>query len=239
LSSARPAGPRSLEAGFHSQAGWLAFNAVALGFVALTIRGHYFQSGMMETSSSLPNERDLTTAYLGPFVAITATAMITGAFLCGHRLALPAAHLRDWAVLWIFRKRYTRLKWTWSWPAIAHRFRNVRGMAGIDPGGDEPQRWMAGGAPVGAVLLGGSLAALSCRGLRRDSRRSRKNWRFRGFLTRRIVQSDFQNVSAGHVLVVVVLDLLGVVRRVSRRDVAGRNARGNVVLRSRCTTGAY
>jgi exosortase E/protease (VPEID-CTERM system) len=188
--------PAIARGGFHSQAGWLAFNAVALGFVAMTIRGHYFQSGVIETSSLLPSERDLTTAYLGPFVAITATAMITGAFSAGIDWLYPLRISATGAVLWIFRKRYTRLKWTWSWPAIAIGFATFVVWLALIPAGmsrndgwpaalrSVPLYWAAGWLlfrVVGYVVIAPLAEELA----------------FRGFLTRRIIQSDFQNVPLG------------------------------------------
>jgi CAAX prenyl protease-related protein len=76
------------------------------------------------------------------------------------------------------------------------RFRDVRGVAGIDPGGDEPQRWMAGGAPVGAALLGGLWLLFRLVGYVVIAPLA-EELAFRGFLTRRIVQPDFQNVPLG------------------------------------------
>lgn len=187
--------PAIARGGFHSQAGWLAFNAVALGFVAMTIRGHYFQSGVI-TTSSLPNELDLTTAYLGPFVAITATAMLTGAFSAGFDWLYPLRIFATGAVLWVFRKRYTTLTWTWSWPALAIGFVTfVVWLALIPAGMNRNDGWPAAlqSVPlywaaiwllfrvVGYVVIAPLAEELA----------------FRGFLARRIVQSDFQNVPLG------------------------------------------
>ena len=86
--------PAIARGGFHSQAGWLAFNAVALGFVALTIRGRYFTAAAAPPSASpIEGERDPTTAFLAPFVAITATAMLTGAFSAEAQDQVRAAEI--------------------------------------------------------------------------------------------------------------------------------------------------
>ncbi len=188
--------PAIARGGFHSQAGWVAFNAVALGFVAMTIRGHYFQARVIETSSSPTSERDLTAAYLGPFVAVTATAMLTGAFSAGFDWLYPLRIFATGAVLWIFRKRYTRLKWTWSWPTIAIGFVTFLVWLALIPAGiSRNDGWPAAlrSVPlywatvwllfrvVGYVVIAPLAEELA----------------FRGFLTRRIVQSDFQNVPLG------------------------------------------
>ena len=80
--------PAIASGGFHSQAGWIAFNAVALGFVAITMRGRYFMSS---APIQAPDARppDPTTAYLMPFLAITATAMLTSALSAGFEWLYP------------------------------------------------------------------------------------------------------------------------------------------------------
>jgi len=106
--------------GFHSQAGWLAFNAVSLGFVGLTMRGGYFQKARTApVDAGEPDTAAATTAYLGPFAAITATAMLTGAVSAGFDWLYPLRVLAAAAVLWTFRRSYAGLTWSWSWPACA------------------------------------------------------------------------------------------------------------------------
>ena len=58
--------------GFHSQAGWLAFNAVGLAFVALLNRGGYFRRDVAAVTTG-PTKDDGTTAYLAPFLVVMAT----------------------------------------------------------------------------------------------------------------------------------------------------------------------
>ena len=118
--------PEIAKGGFHSQAGWLTFNAVALAFVALTNRAGYFRRDQQRTHDvasapvrTRPAAADPTIASLAPFVALLGAAMITGAFsagfdwLYGVRIAAAAT------VLWTCRKAYSSLKWTCSWEACA------------------------------------------------------------------------------------------------------------------------
>jgi exosortase E/protease (VPEID-CTERM system) len=103
--------------GFHSQAGWLVFNAVGLGFVALVNR-----RGLFMKTHQLPRSQpveDTTAAYLAPFMAVLAIGMITGAFSSGLDWLYPLRVLAAAWVLWIFRRSYTHLGWTLSWKAIA------------------------------------------------------------------------------------------------------------------------
>lgn len=99
--------------GFHSQAGWLAFNAVGLGIIFMARRSPLFTveaQSRNESSFTSP-----TAAYLIPMLAIVATTMVTGAFSSGfdflYPLRVPAALL----VLWIYRRQYADLRRTWSW----------------------------------------------------------------------------------------------------------------------------
>ena len=68
--------------GFHSQAGWIAFNVIALAFVGVTMRAGLFQQTRKEDRGVEPVDT-ATAAYLGPFAAMTATAMLTGALSAG------------------------------------------------------------------------------------------------------------------------------------------------------------
>src|SRR5262249_2929527 len=111
--------------GFHSQAGWILFNGIALGFVALTNRATYFhQASPAARHASLATSQDSEriTAYLGPFIVITATAMVTGLFSSGFDWLYPLRILTVGAFLWVFRKQYLVLRWSWSWPSLAIGF---------------------------------------------------------------------------------------------------------------------
>ena len=104
--------------GFHSQAGWLVFNAVGLGLVAIANRGRYFVTATA-APDVVADKPDPTAAYLGPFLAIVATSMVTGAVSAGFDWLYPVRVVAAAAVLWTFRKTYTDMRWAWSWQAIA------------------------------------------------------------------------------------------------------------------------
>jgi len=103
--------------GFHSQAGWLTFNAMALGFVALVNRSGWFMKSRQEARARTAD--DSTAAYLAPFVVVLATAMVTGAFSSGLDWLYPLRVVAAAWVLWIFRRHYTHLGWSVSWRAVA------------------------------------------------------------------------------------------------------------------------
>jgi exosortase E/protease (VPEID-CTERM system) len=110
--------PAIAAGGFHSQAGWIAFNAVALGFVALTSRAGYFKR--RPGGESLPNPGlsvadSSTTATLGPFVALLGGAMLTGVFSAGFDWLYGVRVVAALAVLWMCRRSYRALDWRCSW----------------------------------------------------------------------------------------------------------------------------
>ncbi len=101
--------------GFHSLAGWLTFNAVAVGVVALgQLRPFRAERREPEANSSNP-----AGAYLVPWLVVLGTALITAAFspdgfdrFYGLRVFLGLV------AIWEFRWAYTRLGWGWSWSAV-------------------------------------------------------------------------------------------------------------------------
>lgn len=101
--------------GFHSQAGWIAFSLISLGLVALALRSRCFAA---EAPGDAANRlADPTFARLAPFAAVTATAMVTGAFAAGTDWLYPLRIVAALVVLWTFRSYYAALvrSWTWSW----------------------------------------------------------------------------------------------------------------------------
>lgn len=104
--------------GFHSQAGWLIFNAVALGLVALTCRLRFFASDVGGSPAiAAPNP---AAKYLVPFLAILATTMLTtavqgsGGFDPLYPLRVVAAVI----ALGYFWKSYASMTWSWNWQSV-------------------------------------------------------------------------------------------------------------------------
>jgi exosortase E/protease (VPEID-CTERM system) len=104
--------------GFHSQAGWIAFNAIALGLVTLTLRSPFFSRAEREPAATgCSND---TPAYLLPFLAIVATGMVCGALQpAGFDRLYPLKVIAAIVALWAFRGVYRTLDWRWSWHAVA------------------------------------------------------------------------------------------------------------------------
>lgn len=99
--------------GFHSEAGWIAFNATALGFVALG--GRLAGVAPARAREAAPAHHDATIALLAPFVAVGLVGMIGGAFSAGFDWLYPARVVVAALVLWRFRRQYPSLRWSRSW----------------------------------------------------------------------------------------------------------------------------
>lgn len=105
--------------GFHSQAGWLAFNALALGFVALTTRVRVFQADTAVAAPSAHNTLDPTVAYLAPWLTILAASLVLGAVTAGFDWLYPIRVVAATAVLWRCRKAFGQWDGSCSWQAVA------------------------------------------------------------------------------------------------------------------------
>lgn len=185
--------PAVARGGFHSQAGWLTFNAVGLGLAAVTTRGGYFTS----RSDDGVAVDDSVPAYVGPFAAVLATAMIAGAFSAGFDWLYPLRVFAAAGMLWIFRRHYRSLKWTWSPISIALGFAGFLAWLMLMPAG----------APAGSSDWPSALGSVS--------RQAAALWllmrlagyvitipiveelAFRGFLIRRLIRVDFEKVPSG------------------------------------------
>ncbi|MGC8639403.1 MAG: exosortase E/protease, VPEID-CTERM system [Isosphaeraceae bacterium] len=106
--------------GFHSQVGWLAFNLVGLGLVAISRQVEFFSRRRPAEESRSVESTNPTTVYLAPLLCVVAVAMITGAMsdgvfdrLYGVRVVAAIGSL------WLGRRAWNGWKWTWSYSAVA------------------------------------------------------------------------------------------------------------------------
>jgi exosortase E/protease (VPEID-CTERM system) len=106
--------------GFHSQAGWISFNLVALGVSFAATRVPWWRNRQGEPLPQSKPADNLTAVYLLPFLAILAAAMISRAVSDGFEWLYPLRLIAAAAVFWCFRTRYAALNWRLSWfgPAI-------------------------------------------------------------------------------------------------------------------------
>jgi exosortase E/protease (VPEID-CTERM system) len=105
--------------GFHSQAGWLALDAVGLGLVLVASRWSYLRVDVPRDGGKAEEPSWPTAAYLAPLLALVVAQMIAGAFSAGgvdrlYPLRIAAAT----GVLWSYRRLYAQIRWTPSWQAV-------------------------------------------------------------------------------------------------------------------------
>jgi exosortase E/protease (VPEID-CTERM system) len=104
--------------GFHSQAGWIAFNLAAF-IVALTAkRSAWLNRTATESRGAIPAHNP-TAAYLMPLLAILALGMLAHSLSAGFEFLYPLRLIGAAAVLWIYRIQYRSLAWGFSWRGAA------------------------------------------------------------------------------------------------------------------------
>jgi exosortase E/protease (VPEID-CTERM system) len=99
--------------GFHSQAGWIAFNAVAVGF-AVWMRNSRWLNRSAERLKSDHSDNP-TAVFLMPFLAILAAGMLSHALSGRFEWFYPLRLIACVAVIVIYRHRLRALDWHWSW----------------------------------------------------------------------------------------------------------------------------
>jgi exosortase E/protease (VPEID-CTERM system) len=103
--------------GFHSQASWIAFSAVSVGFCMVIQRVSWFTVQPKRRESVVAELHDSTSAYLLPLFVILAAGMVahaaTGA--SGFEWLYPIRFIAAAAVLWSFRSTYRNLDWKFDW----------------------------------------------------------------------------------------------------------------------------
>jgi exosortase E/protease (VPEID-CTERM system) len=130
--------PNIAMVGFHSQAGWIAFTAVALTFSMATQKLSWVRSspsgaggaasemeaGRMtdsalrreESSESIGESRE-TAAYLVPFLAILAASFVSKAASAYFEWLYPLRFVAAAIAIWQFRSEYKKLNWRFGWIA--------------------------------------------------------------------------------------------------------------------------
>lgn len=203
--------------GFHSQAGWILFNAVAVGF-CLTIRSvPWFTKeftatsvspcapaggGFAATAIDQPDPAghvtadNPTAAYLVPFLAILAAGMLATAVSAGFEWLYVLRMTAAAAALWIFRKHYASLDWRVSWTGILSGAAVFLVWVGCDRffGGSS----RAAGTPA-ALVAASPLLRSAWITLRAAAAivtvPIAEELAFRGYVLRRFVSADFESVS--------------------------------------------
>jgi exosortase E/protease (VPEID-CTERM system) len=180
--------------GFHSQAGWLSFIGLALGFIAMTHRMQFFSSA--NRAGRAEKVDPVAAALLVPFLVLMGSTMVTAALSQGFDRLYPLRAVAVAAALLWFRRVYLRWDWGWSWPSLLiggavfvvwiamERYTTIDdtslrdGLAGL--GGTETAIWI-GFRVAGSVLVIPLVEEMA----------------FRGYLLRRLAAADFLSIEAG------------------------------------------
>jgi exosortase E/protease (VPEID-CTERM system) len=177
--------------GFHSQVGWIAFNAVAFGFVA--IAGRLPWISVRDSGAAAEKEPAYYAAapWLVPFLAILAAGMLARAATAAFEWLYPLRFGACVAALWIFRKKYRELDWRCGWigPALgAVVFVLWTGKHALD---HSPMP-----APLAAAGAATRIAWIAIRVVSAAiTVPIAEELAFRGFLLRRLVAADFEPVA--------------------------------------------
>ena len=181
--------------GFHSKAGWLSFLLVGVGLITVTHRVQLFalaKSPLLTTDTTT-----LATALLVPLLVMLGTMTVTAAVSHDFDWLYPVRASATGVALWSFRSVYRRFAWTWSWQAIAIGGAVFVVWMLLEPSVDSSKTALAhsianlsGGMAavwVGFRVLGSVLMVPLAEELA-----------FRGYLMRKLVARDFENVPLGH-----------------------------------------
>jgi len=191
------------QGGFHSQAGWLVFNAVGLGAVALSRRIRYFAApgAIVPAAAGAVSGPNPTAAYVAPFLALVGVMMVTRALSddSGFDRFYALRVLAAGGLLWHYRREYADLRWSWSWSwgAVALGAIVFAFWMALEP------RWSAeDSAPIARGLAGlGRSWALVWLGFRVAGSvvvvPLAEELAFRGFVLRRLIAAEFTDVRPG------------------------------------------
>lgn len=186
--------------GFHSQAGWLAFNGIALGLVAVAVRMPFFASVGDSMAQEAPDAvANPTAAYVAPLLAIALTTMITGALSDGGFDRLYAARvLAAAAALWSFRHEYGALRGLCSWHAVGVGLAVFAIWTALEPAPSSGEAGMAVSDALARMPKGWAWSWLAARAIGSVVVVPvAEELAFRGFLTRRLIAADFRAVPEG------------------------------------------
>jgi len=181
---------RIASVGFHSQAGWIAFNLAAFAVAILARR-----SSWLNRNARLLEARSENTvaAYLMPLLTILAVGMLVRALSAGFDVLYPLRFIGCLVVLWAYRRSYTGLDWHFSWRGLVvggavfcvwAAFAHFLTAASSTP---EPLLQMSAPARLGWIGCRVAAALLTVP--------IAEELAYRGYLARRLVRADFTAVA--------------------------------------------
>ena len=186
--------PRLALGGFHSQAGWMSFTGLALGFVFVTHRTQFFARLGRDRPAEKLNP--VAAALLVPFLVLMASAMVTALFSQGFDSLYPGKVLVTAASIAWFYLIYRRWDWSWSWSSIGIGVVVFMGWMLLEPLASDVNSTI--GASVAALRPSGAVGWVSSRVIGSVLIVPLvEEMAFRGVLPRRLAAADFESVEAG------------------------------------------
>lgn len=176
--------------GFHSQAGWIAFNLAAFAVCVVARRSSWLNRNarLLDARSENP-----VAAYLMPLLTILAVGMVVRALSAGFDVLYPLRFICCLAMLWIYRRSYAALDWRFGrrglivgtavfcvWAVFAHFLTAASPIPAPLLQMSTPARLGWIGCRVAAAMLTVPIA---------------EELAYRGFLARRLVKADFTAVA--------------------------------------------
>ena len=174
--------------GFHSAAGWIFFNVIAVGLVWTSSRFQLFA----KTSESQVGTNPAT-GYIVPLIVLFASSLIASMLLIGSKFYTSAVAVPVLCALWYCRATLFSLRWKPSWISIL-----AGGIAfaivAVMSGSNSAEAFSATSLhqlpmpiAVGLLLLGlaGTVIAIP----------TAQELALRGYLARKLVAADFENVA--------------------------------------------
>ena len=187
--------PNVAAGGFHSQAGWIAFNVVALGLALGSRHVPWIARSRPQPTPGGSRADNPSALYLAPFLAILAAGMLSRAAAGRFEWLYPLRLFAAAAILWCYRKKYAKLNWAFGWlgPAagvavfslwiafdrLAASSFSSGTVPGLSPGHGAAWIVWLSLRTLGAVVTVPIAEELA----------------FRGFLLRRLVTADFERVN--------------------------------------------
>ncbi len=194
--------PKIAAGGFHSQAGWIAYCGVAVGFCFVAQRVPWFTTRPHTGESMSTTTQNPAAAFLVPFLMILAGGMIASAASPAKGVGTfewlyPLRFFAAAGSLWFFRRSYANLNWRFTWyaPAIGSlAFAIWIGLDHFSTPTLTAEREVSAAldtlSPIARFIwiTFRVLAAVITVPLAEELA-------FRGFLVRRLLSSDFETVS--------------------------------------------
>jgi exosortase E/protease (VPEID-CTERM system) len=214
--------------GFHSQAGWILLCSVALGFLLTVNNVRWFHKPAFDGQQPLASQPSIfaqsnsAAVYLLPFLAILAAGLLSQAVSDGFEWLYVLRLVAALGVLYAYRSRYLQMDWRFGWLGLVAGIVVFALWVSLDrvTAGEGLLRNLLGGH---AVPDNGVVLTSIGEGLARLSRRQRTAWiavravtavttvplaeelAFRGFVARRIVSPNVDEVSYRSLSVTAVL----------------------------------